>query len=187
MRSCMSCQTCSASLSASRWMTIGWELQDLLGCCLSCPGQESSSIPRGQLGWALFMADPAHTDEKPFIFQRLGNRLKSPVPHRLRSEHDLFWACSPLSSAPQFQFYQFPTYSTYIYCFLTIFRPTAGIAGECTKRRLFSLAKPHAKAEVPWAWATRKKFLNLDSCSAAWHNTPIYKRQEAHLEGLVWK
>lgn len=155
MRSCMSCQTCWASISASRWMTIGWELQDLLGCCLSCPGPESSSIPRGQPGWALLMGDPAHTEEKPFIFQRLGKQTKKP--HRLRSEHDLFWAHSLLSSAPQFQFYQFPTYSTYIYSFFTLFRPTAGIAGECTQRSLFSMVKPYVKAEVPWAWATRKK------------------------------
>lgn len=141
MRSCMSCWTCWASISASRWMTIAWELQDLLGCCLSCPCQESSSIPRGQPGWALLMGDPAHTDEKPFVFQRLGNRLKSPVTHRLRSEHELFWAHCPLSSAPQFQFYQFPTYSTYIYSFLTLFRPTAGVAGEYIQRSLFSVAR----------------------------------------------
>lgn len=122
---------------------------------LSLPGEQQHPQRAARMGSS--HGGPCPHDEKPSVFQRLGNRLKSPVPHRFRSEHDLFWAHSPLSSAPQFQFYQFPTYSTYIYSFLTLFRHTAGIAEECTQRSLFSVAMPYAKAEVPWAWATRKK------------------------------
>lgn len=161
MGSCMSRWTRQASLSAPRWMTTGWESQGVLGRCLSWPGQESTSLPRGQSEWAVLISDPAPTDEKPFMFQRL-ETLKNMVPHSLKSGCSLFWACSPLSSilasALQFQFYPFPTYSSYTYHFLIRFRPTGGIVGGNEEHGVHSLAEPRAQAEMPWGWATRKKF-----------------------------
>lgn len=72
-----------------------------------------------------------------------GDRLKNPVPHSLRSECGLFWACSPLSSvlasAAQFQFNPFPTYSSYIYHFVTSFISTGGIVRGNEQRGVRSL------------------------------------------------
>lgn len=71
-------------------MTKGWESQDVLGRCPSCPGQESSSFPKGQPGRALLVGDPAHADKKAIYLSGVGDRLKKPVPHSLKSEPGLF-------------------------------------------------------------------------------------------------
>lgn len=184
----MSCGTCWASLPAPRWMTTGWESQAWWDVVSSVRARRVAASPEGsQDGLSSWGILP--TLMKSHLSFRGQRQTKKPSPSQPQKWawpflslfsfvfYISFCSSGPVLSIPHIVILHLP-FSHYLQ---THWRHCGGNKQWGVHSRRLSLmlrlrCHGHEQPEK-----------NLDSCSAARHNTPTYKRQETHLEELIWK